>query len=310
MSNTLPTISLSKLADKDAQEIERLYSVCSGEGFLYLTDHGVPLATINKAIKASRQFFELPEEVKLQYGQAHQKVFPNTSRGYSPLGGETLYGKSGPDPKELFDLGIEKPPSDQPFTGSNFLPDDTVAPHFASALLELQREVMSKVTPKLLRGFALALKLEEDWFDKYFDDPILLQRVVYYPEKGGKAGKHTDNGIFTVLIQEPLPSPSLRVFTKDSWIDAPCPEGVFVINLGDMLQLWTNGLFVSTPHEVIHELPVTRISLPFFVYPNIDTTIEPFGSNEKINTKEVMLENFDSIWISKKGGGMRVEELK
>jgi len=310
MSDSLPTISLSKLAAKDPQELEKLYNVCSGEGFLYLTDHGVPLSIINNAIKASRHFFELPEETKRQYGQQHQSVFPNTSRGYSPLGGETLYNKAGPDPKELFDLGFDKPPSDQPFTGTTLMPDDSVAPNFASSLYELQHEIMSKVSPKLLRGFALALKLKEDWFDKYFNDPILIQRVIYYPEKGGKAGKHTDNGIFTVLIQEPLPSPSLRVFTKESWIDAPCPEGVFVINLGDMLQLWTNGLFVSTAHEVIHDLPVTRISLPFFVYPNIDTIIEPFGTDKKISTKEVMLKNFDSIWVSQKGAGIRVDELK
>jgi isopenicillin N synthase-like dioxygenase len=310
MSNSLPTISLSKLADKDAQEIENLYNVCSKEGFLYLKDHGVPRTTINNAIKASRNFFELPESVKCNYGQEHQKVHPNTSRGYSPLGGETLYGAAGPDPKEIFDFGFDKPLSDKPFTGPNIMPDDTVAPNFANSLYDLQHEIMSKVAPKLLKGFALALKLEENWFDKYFDDPVLLQRVIYYPANGGKAGKHTDNGIFTVLIQEPLPSPSLRVYTKDHWIDAPCPEELFVINLGDMLQLWTDGLFVSTPHEVMHNFPVTRISLPSFVYPNIDTIIKPFGTDKKISTKEVMLKNFDSIWVSQKGAGMRVDELK
>jgi isopenicillin N synthase-like dioxygenase len=310
MSETLPTISLSELSKKNPEEIEKLYQVCSNEGFLYLADHGVPLSLINEAIEASRHFFQLPEEIKRQYGQANQTVFPKTSRGYSPLGGETLYGKAGPDPKELFDLAIEKPPSDEPFTGQTLMPDNTVAPNFASSLFALQHEIMSKVSPELLKGFALALKLEENWFEQYFNDPVLIQRVIYYPENGGKAGKHTDNGIFTVLIQEPLPSPSLRVFTKDSWIDAPCPEGVFVINLGDMLQLWTNGEFVSTAHEVMHNLPVTRVSLPFFVYPNLDTIIEPFGTDQKISTKEVMLTNFDSIWVSKKGGGMRVDDLK
>jgi isopenicillin N synthase-like dioxygenase len=102
MNGTLPTISLSKLADKDVQEIEKLYNVCSGECFLYLTDHGVPLSIINKAIKASRHFFELPESVKCNYGQEHQKVHPNTSRGYSPLYGETLSGTAGADPKKCF----------------------------------------------------------------------------------------------------------------------------------------------------------------------------------------------------------------
>ncbi|KOR32065.1 hypothetical protein TI05_09645 [Achromatium sp. WMS3] len=307
---SLPIISLAKLADKDTQEIDRLYNVCCDHGFLYLKDHGVSLATVRDTIKACRHFFELPEKIKQNYGHEHQLVFPKTSRGYSPLGGETLYGAAGADPKEIFDLGFDKPPSEQPFTGPNVMPDDTVAPNFKTALYQLQHEVMSKVAPKLLRGFALALKLEEDWFDQYFNDPVLLQRVIYYPANGGKAGKHTDNGIFTILIQEALPAPSLRVFTEDHWIDAPCPEDMFVINLGDMLQLWTNGLFISTAHAVLHNLPVTRISLPSFVYPNIDTIIEPFGTDKKISSKEVMLENFNSIWVDKKGGGMRVDELQ
>ncbi|CDN10001.1 hypothetical protein RintRC_5111 [Richelia intracellularis] len=73
--------------------------------------------------------------------------------------------------------------------------------------------------------------------------------------------------------------------------------------------MWTDGTFVSTPHEVIHESPGSRISIPFFIYPNIDATIEPFGKGEKISTKEVMLSNFESIWVTHKGAG-RAQELK
>ncbi|NET01941.1 MAG: isopenicillin N synthase family oxygenase [Sphaerospermopsis sp. SIO1G2] len=307
----LPIISLSEL-DKhevDNPEIKRLYDACYEYGFFYLKDHGVSQSSIDQTIEASRKFFQLPDEIKTQYGHDMQKVYPPTSRGYVPLYGEFLHEEVGFDPKAIFDLGIDKPSSDKPFIGQNVLPDDSVAPGFATSHYQLQQEIMTKVVPKMLQAIARSLDLEPTWFDPYFNDPVLIQRTIYYPENSGKAGKHTDNGIFTVLIQEQLPHPSLRVFTKDNWIDAPSLENTFVINLGDMLQMWTNGLFVSTPHAVIHEHPGSRISVPFFIYPNIDAIIQPFGKEETITSQEIMLKNFESIWVTHKGGG-RAQELK
>ncbi len=306
---SLPIISLSELEKASPQEIKKLYDVCYEHGFFYLKEHGVSSEIINQTIEASRKFFQLPEDVKLNYRQELQKVYPKTSRGYVPLYGEFLNKEIGFDPKEIFDLGIERPLSEEPFTGPTVIPDDSVAQGFASSHYELQNQIMTKVTPKLLKGLALALGLEANWFDRFFTEPTLIQRTIYYPAGMGKAGKHTDNGIFTVLIQEYFPEPSLRVHTQEEWIDAPCIEDAFVINLGDMLQMWTKGLFVSTPHEVIHRnSEATRISIPFFVYPNIDAIIEPFDTNEKISSKEVMLKNFVSIWETHEGGG-RAKEL-
>jgi hypothetical protein len=166
------------------------------------------------------------------------------------------------------------------------LPDEETAPGFAATHFELQHEIMSKVTPTLLKGLAIALKLDENWFDPFFRDPVLIQRAICYPAGEGRAGKHTDNGIFTILIQEYFPTPSLRVYAQDEWIDAPCIENALVVNLGDMLQLWTKSLFVSTPHEVIHKnLNESRISIPFFVYPSIDTLIKPFETEEEFCDK-------------------------
>ncbi|NEO52878.1 MAG: isopenicillin N synthase family oxygenase [Okeania sp. SIO3B5] len=305
---SLPIISLSELEKASPQEIKKLYDVCYEHGFFYLKEHGVSPEIINQTIEASRNFFKLPEDVKLNYRQELQKVYPKTCRGYSPLYGEFLDGVQG-DLKEFFDLGIEKPLSDKPFTGPNVIPDDSVAPGFASSHFQLQNEIMTNVVPKLLKGLALALGLEANWFDRFFTDPVLIHRAIYYPAGVGKAGKHTDNGIFTVLIQEYFPQPSLRVYAKEEWIDAACQEDAFVINLGDLLQTWTNGLFVSTAHEVIHNNPdTTRISIPLFVYPNIDTVIQPFGTEEKIISQEVMIKNFVGIWETYEGAG-RAKEL-
>lgn len=305
---SLPIISLSELEKANPQEIKKLYDVCYEHGFFYLKEHGVSSEIINQTIEASRNFFKLSEDVKQNYRQELQKVYPKTCRGYSPLYAEVLDGKQA-DPKEFFDLGVEKPLSDKPFTGPNVIPDDSVAPGFASSHLELQNQIMTNIVPKLLKGLALALELEANWFERFFSDPVVIHRAIYYPAGTGKAGKHTDNGIFTVLIQEELPEPSLRVYAKEEWIDAPCKEDAFVINLGDLLQTWTNGLFVSTAHEVIHRnSDSTRISIPLFVYPNIDTVIQPFGTEEKISYQEVMLKNFEGIWEKREGAG-RAKEL-
>ncbi len=310
MTQQLPILSLAALKKSEAgnPEIRRLYETCVEHGFFYLQDHGVPAAEVQRTLAASRTFFNLPEATKRRYDHDHQVVYPPSARGYVPLFGETLHLETGPDRKEIFDMGIERPLSDEPFVGPTIMPDDAVAPDFTAAHLNLQQEIMTRVVPPLLQAFALALGLEADGFDRFFTAPTLIQRVIYYPAEASQAGKHTDNGIFTVLIQEQHENASLRVYTQNHWIDAPCLENTFIINLGDMLQLWTSGRFASTPHEVLHSLSASRLSLPFFVYPDIDAVIEPFGTDERINARDVMLRNFDSIWVSKQGAG-RSQEL-
>ncbi len=307
--NQLPIISLANLKSRQStQEHRKLYDVCIDHGFFYLKDHGISTNLIRQTIEASRAFFNLPADIKLQYSHAQQKVYPPTSRGYVPMYRETLHNDVGPDPKEFFDLGLDRPISQDPFTGPNVAPEDKVAPRFLSSHYQLQADVMNQVVPVLLNAFALALDLPIDWFSQHFQEPILIHRTIYYPPNQGVAGRHTDNGIFTVLIQEQFANPSLRVYAKQSWIDAACLDDAFVINLGDMLQTWTSGLFVSTPHEVIHSLPVSRISIPFFIYPNIETLIRPIASQETISSLDIMLKNFSSIWVSKTGAG-RAQEL-
>ena len=310
--NNLPIISLSAFEAPHSvkKETKKLHNICLKHGFFYLKDHGISPQLIKATLNASRHFFNLPNDVKCQYDHSMQSVYPKTSRGYIPLLGETLHAKEGADPKEIFDLGFERPESDKPFTGPNILPDDSICPHFATAHYALQQEIMSKVAPKLLQALAQALGEETSFFDPYFTEPTLIQRVIYYRGGYSSAGKHTDNGIFTILIQEELPAPSLRVQSQNEgeWIDVPCLENTFVINLGDMLQHWTNGLFVSTPHEVKHTLATSRLSLPFFVYPNIETVFSPLGTDKCVSVKKVMLENFSSIWVTGKGAG-RAGEL-
>ncbi|MBT1159486.1 isopenicillin N synthase family oxygenase [Aminobacter anthyllidis] len=307
---TLPQISLAKLA-ADAtrlEERERLRLACEEYGFFYL-EHGIPKEQIAEAIHASRQFFALPQATKERYGHSAQDVYPATARGYSPLYGEVLHPEAGPDPKEMFDLGIENEGDQRPFAGCTRLPDDAVAPGFARSLLALQATVVNAVVPKLGMALADLLEMEEGWFRRHFNPPTVLQRVIRYPSTGGTAGKHTDNGFFTLLLQEELPTRSLQVWLGGRWTPAPSLPDSLVVNLGDMLQALSDDRFKSTPHQVVHPGPAERISLPFFIYPDIDARLTSQQGKQTFSVLEMMLRNFDSIWETGNGAG-RARELQ
>ncbi|MER9357576.1 isopenicillin N synthase family oxygenase [Mesorhizobium sp. M0514] len=307
---TLPQISLAKLA-ADAtrhEERERLRLACEEYGFFYL-EHGIPKQQIAKAIQASRRFFALPQSTKERYGHAAQDVYPTAARGYSPLYGEVLHPDAGPDPKELFDLGIENEDDRRPFAGCTRLPDDALAPGFARNLLALQSTVVNEVVPQLGMALADLLDMEEGWYRRHFNPPTVLQRVIRYPSTGGTAGKHTDNGFFTLLLQEELPTRSLQVWFGGCWVPVPSLPGSLVVNLGDMLQALSDDRFKSTPHQVVHTGPAERISLPFFIYPDVDARLTSRQGKQTFSVEEVMLRNFELIWETGDGAG-RARELQ
>ncbi|RXF64018.1 2-oxoglutarate and iron-dependent oxygenase domain-containing protein [Pseudomonas syringae] len=305
----LNRISLAMLESIDTpREVRRLRETCIKDGFFYLTDHGLNPSLIDQTFAAARQFFALPLEIKNQFSQDHQQVSPRTCRGYVHTFGETLHAPTGPDCKQHFDMGREAALCQKPFTGPNLLPDEQIAPGFAKSMLALQDQVMHLVVPRLLQGLALALGLDKLFFEPFFSDPVLIQRALYYPPLRSGAGKHTDNGIFTLLFQEAGDACALRAFSQGRWIDVPPRGHEVVINLGDMLMKWSNGLFTSTPHQVIHRANSGRVSLPFFVYPNVDARFNPLGSDQVVSCQQVMLENFNSIWVTGQGAG-RAREL-
>jgi isopenicillin N synthase-like dioxygenase len=86
-------------------------------------------------------------------------------------------------------------------------------------------------------------------------------------------GAHTDYECLTLLHTR---NKGLQVMTQDDrWIDVPVDPKVLVVNIGDMMEAWSNGLLRSTPHRVLNHSP-ERFSLPYFVAVNYDTMIEPF----------------------------------
>jgi 2OG-Fe(II) oxygenase superfamily len=86
--------------------------------------------------------------------------------------------------------------------------------------------------------------------------------------------EHTDYGFLTILLQDQ--SGGLQVRSLDGeWIDAPPVDDSFVVNIGDMLELWTHGLYRATPHRVRNKGTGDRLSFPLFFDPNWQSSLAP-----------------------------------
>src|SRR4051812_9224950 len=195
-------------------------------------------------------------------------------RGWFPVGGELTSGH--PDMKEGLYFGLERPPSNLPLHGPNLFPARPAG--LRAAVLEYI-DAVTAVGDELLRGIAVALGLDASWFNVHLTrDPLVLFRIFHYPplEHGDErwsVGEHTDYGLITILAQDS--SGGLMVRGPNGWIDVPVIDNAFVVNLGDMLERMTGGVYKSTPHRVRNASGVDRLSFPLFLDPGWDAEVLP-----------------------------------
>ena len=248
---------------------------CQNMGFFYVKNHGISQTIIDDAFEASKKFFSEPIESKMSVSKN------KFHRGYLPIGTTRYPGKAA-DLKDSFDIGIELPLSHPdvvaglPLHGPNQWPNIN---GFREAA-ELYFASVKQFGFGLLRVFAKSLELEESFFINYYQNPTVLMRLLHYPpqeqaQEPGSFGAypHTDYGVITVLAQDP--SGGLELQKKDgSWIAAPYVPGTFVINIGDLMAHWTNGLYKSNKHQVVNRTGKERFSIPFFFNPDHRAVVE------------------------------------
>lgn len=264
----IPVIDVAKLIDGSDQESvsRQIGKACEEVGFFYVKNHGVPQDLIDRTYKATKEFFELPQEVK---DRLHVANSGPTLRGYIPPYGENADPKKTRDLKEVFDYGVH---GDEvsPFFGPNPMPSESELPGF-TAVCEEYHDAMMVLARKLVSAFAVSLDLPADYFEKLQQHPITIQRLLHYPAQHGEIteaefgiGAHTDYGFLTILSQDAVGGLQVRN-SEGEWITAPPIEGAFVINIGDLVQFMTNGRYSSTLHRVINTSGEGRYSIPFFI---------------------------------------------
>ncbi|MEU1178236.1 2-oxoglutarate and iron-dependent oxygenase domain-containing protein [Streptomyces sp. NPDC005820] len=279
----LPLIDLSA-ADRGPQARAllhgQLHSAAHDVGFFQLVGHGVGAEETARLVGAMHAFFRLPEAERLALDNVNSPHF----RGYTRTGDERTGGRQ--DWRDQLDIGAERaarvPGPGEPsywwLQGPNQWPGGL--PELREAALGwIDR--LSGVAERLLRELLASIGADPAFYDSVFGDhahPHL--KLVRYPGSSGDGagqgvGAHKDYGFLTLLLQDRVGG--LQVQREDGLFhDVPPVEGAFVVNLGELLEVATNGYLVATNHRVVSPPDaVERFSVPFFYNPRLDARVEP-----------------------------------
>jgi isopenicillin N synthase-like dioxygenase len=281
VAESLPTLDLLRFnsaASERSRFLEDLRKAARSVGFFYLVGHGIQDGLIQDVLKLSRRFFALPDQDKLAIEMVNSPHF----RGYNRAGFEYTRGK--PDWREQVDIGPERPalPLDREappwdrLQGPNQWP--AAFPEFKRTLLDYQDQTTA-LAIKVLRAFAAALEQSEDVFAPiYTPAPNPLIKIIRYPGRASNesdqgVGAHKDSGFVTLLLQEK--QAGLQVQADDGgWIDAPLVAGSFVVNIGEILEMASNGYLRANVHRVVSPRQgVDRMSVALFLGARHDATV-------------------------------------
>ena len=281
----VPVIDIAPLRDgSDSAGVGAALARAATEvGFLYVRNHGVEAALVERARRTALDFFRLSEEAKREAG---------TNRfhhGYLKPGSTKMYDDAKLDLKESFNWGIEPDAESlterepeaipaNPLLGPNVWPaampelKASVYPYFESA---------SACAEDLLRGFALGAGLDSEHFIQFRDRPVSRGSLQYYPPQPEGAeddqfgvAPHTDFGVLTVLCQDAIGG--LQIQRRNGeWVAMPPIPGTLVVNIGDLLERWSNRRYRSTVHRVINSSGRERLSLVLAYDPNFETLVDP-----------------------------------
>ena len=260
-------------------------------GFASIVGHGVHPGLMEEVHAAGMRFFDLPAEAKLRCSFLPEK----TGQGYVPQGVEavarTHADRAAPadlcEALTFYNLEWEWTAPANPLDRSLFRPNRWPdSPDGFAGLLRRYHTQVYALGRALMRLSALALELREDYFDPFYDRMASTLRLVHYPDQPAEPlpgqlryGAHTDYTGFTILRQDDAPGGLQVLRPGGRWVDVAPVRGAFVINIGDLLALWTNDRWKSTVHRVINPPrhltgSTRRLSIVLFTGPNQDARIE------------------------------------
>lgn len=281
MAETLPVLDLALLELPDADQspyLAELRTTARDVGFFYLINHGINPQLLQNVQSITQAFFALPDEEKQRVSMIHSPHF----RGYNRAGVE--YTREQRDQREQFDIGAERvalalqtgDPAWKRLQGPNLWPE--ALPQLRPVIHAWQ-QAMTGIALRLLRTFAKSLSLPPDAFDAlYGTHPNEHVKLIRYPGQASDAsqqgiGAHKDSGFLTFLLQDEQPGLQVEV-TPGHWVDALPKPGAFVVNIGELLEIATNGYLRATVHRVVSPpARKERVSIAFFLGAQLDAEV-------------------------------------
>ncbi|KAI2468186.1 Clavaminate synthase-like protein [Annulohypoxylon bovei var. microspora] len=287
----IPTVDISPYLEDpssaaSARVIEEVRQACVTSGFFQIVNHGLPKELRDGIFKAAETFFKLPLEEKKK-----MRVPVLMNRGYELIGSQALQADTMPDLKEGFFIGQDIPADDprskaHPFLiGPNIFPP-SIPDEALKTPTEAYYAAVFALSCKVMEILARGLPYGDDVFGPFVsEDPVCSIRLLHYPpqdstdERQLGAGAHTDFGAITLLLQDSSGGLEVQHPDTQTWIPVSPNADAYVVNIGDMLAMWTKNAYKSTVHRVVNRSGRDRYSVPFFFDGNTDVELRPFDGS-------------------------------
>jgi isopenicillin N synthase-like dioxygenase len=252
-------------------------------GFMYVKNHGIAQDDIDAIFRTAADFHELPLAAKMECSITQNHHAQGYLHGMTKGNGENL----SENLQEAFQFRRPLAADDPDLTSGKPLHGPIPWP---SAMPDLKPRMMAYYEKldvlgyALLKLFELGLGLSEDALKPYFAKDMNSLRILHYPPQADATGHHlgarahTDTNAFTLLAQDV--NGGLEVRDRDGeWVAIPPIPGTFVLNIGEVMKVWSDGILTSAAHRVINRSGKERYSIPFFMYPSYDALIQPLLRN-------------------------------
>ena len=282
---SIPSVDLAEFLSGDSNRknafVQQLGKAYEEVGFVAVKNHGVSDNLIADLYQYVQEFFSLPLEKKKNYEIADLAG----QRGYTSFGKEHAKGSDAPDLKEFFQYG--QVPRDN-YKEEEY-PDNVKVSEVATfnKTFDDAYRGFEKSGTALLQAIALYLGLDEHYFDGYVHNGNSILRAIHYPPitqepaSAIRAEQHEDINLITLLVG--ASADGLEILSKQGeWVAVTSLPEQIVVNVGDMLQRFTNNKLISTTHRVVNpkrELwHTSRFSIPFFLHPRSSMSLKCLDS--------------------------------
>ena len=273
-----PSISLINLTDPEKRIVGSLERALTETGFVMVQGHGIPAELLRDVRRVVEGYFSRPAEEKML-----DCITPDNYRGYIPLGFfSPNTGGNTPDQYEGYKLHHETPLKHPireqcDLYGPNKWPAE---PADMSEIITEFWRACDVAGRHLLKLISQIMGVNETAFLSFFDNPLTNMTLLHYPSQPADKPKvgihpHKDTDALTLLFPDQVGGLWLQPRGQKDWMEVIAPPDAMVVNIGDLLELWSGGYFVSTPHKVVNASGKERYSFPFFMVPRHDVVVEP-----------------------------------
>lgn len=304
----IPVIDFFKLIkgniDEQYDEISKLRCACEEWGFFQVVNHEIDLNLLEGIEKAAKGFFMLPLEEKQKY-----PMLPGTVQGY---GQAFVFSEDQKlDWCNMFALGVEphfiRIPKLWPAKPADF-----------SETVEIYSREIRKLCNNLLKYIALSLGLKGNVFEEMFGTAVQAVRMNYYPPCSRPdlvlgLSPHSDGSALTVLQQGNGSSVGLQILKENAWVPVQPIPNALVINIGDTIEVLTNGKYKSVEHRAVTHREKDRLSIVTFYAPSYDIDLGPMpelaDENNPCKYRRYNHEEYSKHYVSNKLQGKKTLEF-